>query len=59
MKMYLLKDYNPLGINKGSYSFGKFFSFIFPKNTRNLWVFSKIAIVKSNKLDCILGTNLQ
>jgi len=30
--------------NSGSYSFGNFFSFIFLRNTINLWVFSKIAI---------------
>ena len=49
--MCLLKGYNPLGINSGSYSFDKFFltsfSFIFLKKTKNLWVFSKITICKS------------
>ena len=51
IKMCLLKGYNPLGINSGSYSFDKFFltsfSFIFLKKTKNLWVFSKITICKS------------
>ena len=51
--MCMLKDHNLLGINNGSYSISNFFSishlssFIFLINTRNLWLFSKIAICKS------------
>ena len=36
-----------LGINSGSYSCGNFFSFIFFRSTRNFWVFSKIAICRT------------
>ena len=40
----LLKGHNLFGINSCSHSFGNFFSFIFLKNTKNLWVFSKITL---------------
>ena len=42
--MCLLKGHNLLGINSCSHSFGSFFSFIFLKNTKNLWVLSKITL---------------
>ena len=50
MKMCLLKSHNSLDINSSSYSFVNFFSFIFFRNTRNMWVFSKIVICKSSFL---------
>ena len=38
MKMYLLRGHNPLNINSGSYLFDNFFSFMFLRNARNLWI---------------------
>ena len=53
MKMCILKSHKHFGMNSGSYSFGNFFStsffFIFLRNTRNLWVFFKIVICRTQK----------
>ena len=59
MKMCLLKSYNPLGINSGSYSFGNFFSIsslsFFLKIQKSCGSSLKLLFIEPNKLDCICG----
>ena len=62
MKRYLLKGYNHLGINSGLYSLDNYFfsskKLVSKKHKKSYGYSPKLLFVESDKLGCILGTNL-